>query len=463
MPNTVKKWCWFTYLFIAFTCLYFAVRLPILTEPLGAEDGLFAELVINRPAGPYYAMVGRIDGEKSYGYISHPAALYETLRFGGWLWQPYLSDSARTDDAVITPRLRVFFSSYLLVFGWILLGLSFLRSDGKWLWPLVILCTVLLSPLAIKVSTRLQTDNSAGVVLCGMAALLFLTAGRSGLNRRLGPLLFLSGGFFAGLGKQEWSFALLAAVGTAALLCVIRQRDRQRETAAVLTWAAAGLAIGNLVSYLWDTANYMLGLRYMVTASNLSEHSPTHWNLVRWLAMFQNRLPLIVICMMLMALLVFYLWRHPSATAKWLTVLYGGFLFAEYMISDYSSETRYFAPALAVLTAAALMIVPASLAGWPRMIVLFTAAITVGSTAVFLGWYQPDRNLALEQLKSGQLRPRRDQVLFVNDGAVWNKPELNYRTDRHDFEKTRKRIFEQYGKDLVYPEAILAQPAITCQ
>ena len=89
--NVVIKKTYPFLLLVVFAVSFFAVRLPLFRESLGFEEGIFAELIVNRPSGPHYSLAGRIDGEKIYVYISHPPAPYELLRLGGYICQKFLT------------------------------------------------------------------------------------------------------------------------------------------------------------------------------------------------------------------------------------------------------------------------------------------------------------------------------------------------------------------------------------
>ena len=171
--DSAKKTLFHRLLLLLFlTVLYYGVRIPLLNEPLGFEEGYFAEIVTKQPSGPYYGMFARIDGKKMYGYIHHPAPLYELLRLGGYLCKPLLTNQVYLDDSRITPRLRNVFASYQLVFWATLLVFIFFNKQISFRWAVFIVFIAALSPLSIKTSTFLQVDNTSGVLLCGIAAIL---------------------------------------------------------------------------------------------------------------------------------------------------------------------------------------------------------------------------------------------------------------------------------------------------
>jgi hypothetical protein len=200
MSAITRKSCYIILLLVIFTVLFFIVRIPLLHEPLGFEEGIFADLIVNRPPGPLYELAGRIDGENIYSYISHPAIPYELLRLGGYISQHFLTRDVYLNDAAVTPRLRIICSSYQFIFGIVLLLFAFYGRSVYGIWPTVLIFAAMLSPLAIKTSVHLQIDNTSGVILCGIAALLFIIADRGEPASKKAYLLLFTGGFIAGLG-----------------------------------------------------------------------------------------------------------------------------------------------------------------------------------------------------------------------------------------------------------------------
>lgn len=434
---------------------YYACRIPLLNEPLGFEEGIFAEIVVNRPSGPHYDYYARIDGEKFYGYISHPAALYELLRLGGYLTKPLLSYQVYLDDALITPKLRSIFASYQLVFWAILLLFVFFNKSISFKWAVFIIFIAALSPLSVKTSTFLQVDNTSGVLLCGIAALLFMMAQKANLSRVHHYLLLFIGGIIAGLGKQEWSFALLAAlVCMLVFIKFIKVNSPEQSVLGPLVCVTAGLLAGNAVSYLYDSVNYARGLLYIVRFSNLHETSVDRWNLTRWIKLVKFRLPYVSICLILMVPVFYTFFRKRNSFSFYLISLYGLFIFLGYMFSDHSHQQKYFSPSQAVFTVAAIFVLPGSLPGWCRKL-FYPAMVMVGvSTLIFLIGFSPNPNPHLDMIHSGRLQPSPETVFFISSGAAWNKPEINYVNNNLDYEKLKPRISEKYNKQLVKPEDI---------
>jgi hypothetical protein len=454
--NTVKKNIVYSFLLsMFFVTSFFAARFPLLHEPLGFEDGIFAELIVNRPSGPYYSLLGRIEKEKIYGYISHPAALYELLRLGGWVGQKHLGSPIYLEDSLITPRLRVFCSAFQLIFWVQLLLFLFINRTGRYKWPILLLLTIMLSPLAIKASTHLQIDNTSGMLFCGTAALLFILSSKPDLKTGLRHLLLFSGGFVAGLGKHEWSIALAAALISTIILRKFLKNHISNEPLTNLCSIAAGLLLSNTASFLWDPVNYSRGFHFMLFFSKLAPSSAESWNFSHWLGLMKIRLPFLYVCLVLQVLIVYASVKNKKMSIiAYAIVLYGFFLFLGYNLSDHNYQVRYFAPCLAVLTTAAITMLPASLTAWHRRILIFSVSSVWLTTIVFLFGYTPNRNVQLEQINSGTIRSLPGTVLYLDDGAGWNKPDIDYINNNADYEITKQNIAQKYNKKLIRPEEI---------
>lgn len=446
----MKTICSLFALTICFVLLYFSVRVPLLSEPLGFEEGIFAELIVNRPAGPLYSLSGRIDGENVYGHICHPAGSYELLRFGGKIFSSLLDGHSYLDDAFITPRLRLISTIYPLAV-WIGLGVIAIRQPGA-RWAVLIVFAAMLSPLAIKTSTRLQIDNTAGVVFCGTASLFFLLSGRSERKATAIALMF-AGAMAASAGKQEWSFTLLAAalITFAAVKARLLKVSNSRSVSTILLAVAGGITAGNLLSFAYDPVNYSGGAEILSRFCNV--FTDTHqWQFSKWAGLTKIRLPFILVNFVLQAIFVFFMIiRKNQSLLGWLLFFYGTLLFAGFLISDWGREMRYFAPSLAVLTAAVISNVP-RLSGREQWVLIAMLSPVLLSTAIFVFFFSPDRNPDLQKIQNNELTAAPDTIYFLDSGAAWNKPDIDYINSSSGFENSRQAVLERYGKRLVRPE-----------
>ncbi len=446
MTNSHKLWFSKALFLVLFVLAYFAARLPVIREPLGFEEGIFAAIMVNRNAGPDYGLAGRVDGQSFYESQSHPAGLYELLRLGGWLAYPLIQGPVHLDDKVITPRLRSITSLYQF-FVWMALALV-ICFFAENIWPYVLLAAAALSPLAIRTSALLQTDTTSGVVFCGSAAILLYIAGRSSIMRARQILLYGFAGVIAGLGKQEWSFALLAALVGAVFLGFIAKRNSSQmpEYSAVLS-VIIGLLIGNTASCLFDPSNYFASFPLMIRFSSASSYISTAGRL----DLLKTRLPYLLTCFGLLAVSFMFLrtGKH-SSFSKISLFLFGSILLLVYFAFTNSFQMRYFAPSLVVLAIAAIAAIPESLASAQSNLVKVVVVAILSSTIIFIPFFSPNRNIALEAVQQETLKSEPGTMLYLDCSAGWNKPGIDFIYNTMDYELAKTKALA-LGKELMRP------------
>jgi hypothetical protein len=448
-----NKSCYRFVLLVIFILSFFAVRIPLLHEDLGFEEGIFADLIVNRPEGPMYALGGRINGENIYGIIWHPATPYELLRLGGFLFHKCLTHDIYLDDSKITPRLRLISSSYQFIFFLILLLFTLFDDSHNRTWSVLILFSAMLSPLAIKTSAHLQIDNTSGVLLCGISAFLFVTTSKMNLSSAKKGLLLFSGGFIAGLGKQEWSLMLLAALICMFLLVKIIKFDfHEADNIISLCCVVAGLILGNIACYLYDPTNYAGGLHILSMFLNPTKDTVHGWSFEHWVWLMKSRLPFISICLTLLLPVSYVLIFRNRSCLFCLTSLFGLFLFLGYVLSNWTEKPRYFCPSMSVLIVTAIRIIPQSLPRWLRKSFLIMLTFIFVSTLIFLFKFTPDKNKHLEAINQGILKSSSDSVLYIQSGAGWNKPAIDYVNNNSPYDKVQNKVAEEYGKKLIKPD-----------
>jgi hypothetical protein len=293
--------------------IYVAARLPALGLPIWGEEGAFAHLLIEKPKGIRYILIGRFAGKPDYSAPEHPALIYELIEGA-----PALARSP--------PGLRLTFSLFMLS---VLLAVLWAVPTA---WPLVF--AVAISPLAIVGSTALQVDASSGALLVGVLAVLVLGGA---------PWWLLAvGGTLTGMGKQEWSLALAGAIVVTAFC----QPTLRRSLLAI----ALGLIAGNTASYLYDPYNYLGGI-------DVTRRITADTGLMPPLAA-------LVQCAIFLAaplLLAAFAWvSRPRGWPLFLSV-YGSILLSGFMLSVHAvtrNEMRYFVPALLVLLCAGAAVWP---------------------------------------------------------------------------------------------------------
>jgi hypothetical protein len=371
------------------------------------------------------------------------------LRLGGWIAQSLLGDPLYLNDSAITPRLRILCSVYPFI-SWIIIAviLSFIRSVPAG-WRYSILFAAAMSPLAIKTSVLLQIDNTVGPILCGTAAILILLATEMAASRRWQVVLLWVAGVIAGLGKQEWSMALAAAL---AVLFFLLWMARSFESMQYCGIIFAGLLTGNAISYLFDMTNYMNAFKFMPVFSGLTDPEPQRWQLERWWSLMKLKAPFIYICFALQGISVLSIFTNrKQKPLKYLLFLYGSILFFSYFVINWNLESRYFVPSLAVLAVSCIGMLPPVLPSWHKTITVVLIVAVFISTVVFVFFNTTNSNIQLDRVQSGQLKTSQDTALFLDSGAGWNKPQINYINNNSGYETVREKVMENFGKKLVLP------------
>ncbi|MBN2513947.1 MAG: hypothetical protein JXB18_13500, partial [Sedimentisphaerales bacterium] len=85
-----------------------------------------------------------------------------------------------------------------------------------------------------------------------------------------------------------------------------------------------------------------------------------------------------------------------------------------------------------------------------RVAIQSVAVLILMSSGVFLYYYTPDRNVQLEMIQNGTLKSEPGTILFLNSGAGWNKPDIDYINDTIKIQSAYQ-IAEKNGKKLVIP------------
>ncbi|HUT60391.1 MAG TPA: glycosyltransferase [Phycisphaerae bacterium] len=435
---------------LAAVVLFFLVRAPFCRAPLVYEEGIFADVFVNRPQGPDYHLAARIDGVNVYRPLSHPAPLYESMRLAG-LAMRWLVPNPPLPDEVVTPRLRLAFSLFqLAIWLGVLALVVFGRTWSRHRLLLAMLVLVIASPIAIATSTQLQVDGSVGVLMNGLMALAILWAVRQDSPGPMSLGFLALGAFVVGLGKQEWTIVLLCTVACwlayLAGLRIAGRRVGRHVLAAVVILVA--LAAGNALSYVIDPLNYRGGIAVMervIPAYTVASRSG-----VSWLWVTGKRLPMLATPLMLMGVLAVML-----AARRWrvgpyhvLLILYGLGLFGPFFVSKWQTDPRYFAPSVVALVIAVAAVFPQRIdirAAAAVAVVLLGMAIHDATFVVRRIVRRPDPAPALVVPSDKSTVPR------LPTGRAWNKPDVDFVGDgisRAD----AASLLEKYGKTLFVPQ-----------
>jgi len=433
---------------LALTGLFLLIRLPVLSDPMVYEEGIFADITVHQTPGPYYLIYARFDGNSLYGSAEHPALMYELLRTVGSALKPWLTPDLSSE--VLTFRLRCLFSLYTLPI-WIALALVMYGSAAGH-WALMLIAAAMSSPVAVMTSTQLQIDGSVGVLMTGPVVVALLAASRGSLpDRYRSPSLF-GGAMVLGLGKQEWSMALLGAI---VLWAAIQAWTWHRSRAGAPLWdgrltaLVAGLALGNLISFSIDSLNYMGGFRMMLRVGSAATLA-TGGGPACWLKVTAQRLPMLMTLFLLGAGMVFSRDRlcfegetgslllrkgrlpdlpvpcgaSPCVYAN-LLAFFALFLFLGFFISSWGCDPRYFAPALAAATAAVLARIDNPESRRSRFALVIITFVMIVHLGVFLGWRATYPCIQSsppihEGFKDGKCVP------ILSTAQAWNLPEVDF-------------------------------------
>ncbi len=414
---------------LGFVAIYLLARLPFLSDPLYCEEGIYAAIVVNRPPNPDYLLVARIDGQEHYEQLAHPAPLYETMKLAAKLWPPVGPQSA-LDDALATPRLRFFFCLFQLV-AWLgvgLLALLVTRASGVVvrIATMVIVAAAAASPIAVVTSTELQVDGSVGALMVAVMAAATCLAARGVLPVSVTYATLFIAAAVLGLGKQEWSLALVAALGLwfPALFALRKWTGRTiRLHVVAATVILVGLLLGNLLSYVYDPDNWLGGIGVMRRIAGRATIA-TGAGTSHWLEVTAERLNDLATIFALGVCLLVLLARHIKTVEPYafLVLFLSGGLFGGYFISSWASDPRYFAPSVLAMALALLAVLPANPDRTGQVVLMATAMALVLHSAVFIAGRigSPPRPVHLPESVS------RECVPLLQAGDVWNKPEIDF-------------------------------------
>jgi hypothetical protein len=366
---------------LVFLAIYFLARLPFYDERLKYEEGIFAYLVTNQPESPNYGLLGRINGQDKLGPLEHPAFLYETIKLAG-LGVNKVINWEKLSEEQRSYALRIAFSlmSFMV---WIVLFI-FIQIPRKKLqsplaentppinvknaktrekYLLVMLAALITLPIATKTSAELQVDGSSGMLMNGMLALSVYYTALFTKNNKVIYSLILLGSLAVGLGKNEWSLALLATNVLLILYLLVVKfyfTEKIKKGIYLSISSIGGLLLGNSISYLFDPLNYLGGWNVLTRVSKAGaglDNIAGRWWEIFWLR-FPYILPLFII--LLVALVFIVKWtrkKHFIPPGLILLFLYGSVLFVSFLSSLWSGEERYFAPAFIVLATLLLSLV----------------------------------------------------------------------------------------------------------
>lgn len=441
-------------LILFYAVLFFVARWHFYKSPLAGEEGMFAELFVNRPEAPDFLIHGRIDGRNLYHWPAHPAGMYYMVEGAGVLFSPLTNAVLWRDDAQITPVLRFLFSLIQFVlFGWVLLFLIY-RKERLSLLSVLIPVAVMISPTAIITSVNLQLDGSVGILMSGVFAMSLLYVSSSKLEKRMSWILLFVGSFFLALGKQEWSMIALAALVCAGLyMAIFRSRDSVNIKADTMMLAVvlAGLAAGNLFSYLLESRCYIGGLKIFWSFSEADKLLEGRFDLQKWLYVTEARLRWICIPLALIgvsSLLAISKIKRLKVIEIFL-LFYGFILFAAYFVTSWAPEARYFAPSMVVLTITVVALLPSKVN--PKLLTSVTVitVLMVAADGLFL-YNNVVKKPRKPYFDASRINLGPDQVAILTTAEAWNKPDIDF-VNYNAGKEVVETLARKFNKSL-YPE-----------
>jgi hypothetical protein len=443
---------------ILFISTFFVARLHFYRFPLSGEEGIFAELLVNQPENPQILLSGRADGSNVYIQTRHPIALYNSIKGCGKLFGGYLAKADWTNDAEITPRLRFVFS----LFQFVILMTIAIFVVSKPGWPkyslLYLLFAVAVSPVGLATSTNLQVDGSIGAAMTGLVGLALLLVLRNGrLNLINGIVLFVTT-FFLATGKQEWSIIFVAALLISiCYLLFLRSHDKQsiRNDITLIVIIFTALIAGNIYSYFLSPYAYTESfwvMRYFSGADELVSGNVTAQRML-WMKRIIAKLPWMCTSSALaviFAVLSFYKRKWPKPV-EFLLVVFGCGLLGGYFIANNSSEPRYFAPSLMILTIATIAIFPQTLSRRYVVIISVITMLMFASTGIFY-YNNTIKKPVKPYFDASTVKLEAGEAAIISTGSAWNKKGLDF--VNYDAGKAWAKTYaERYNKKL-YPQDI---------
>lgn len=398
---------------------FWGLRLPWLNQPLVGEEGLFAQIYSERPAGPDYGWMAHINGRDFYNLLEHPAFLYEAPRAVGGAAKA-IGFPAPAEGEARVAWVRICNAMFQLLL-WTLLGLAAPAGFGT----TALLLALQACPLAVGSSLYLQTDTTTGVLLCGLLGLALAAGGR----RRAFAAAFLLGLF----SKQEWLICLVMALAASA---VIERRDLR-------AWAgwAAGLVLcagtGALLGRAFDPVNWDGGIDVLLRVGSKHNILVQTGAAANWASQLVQRslwiLPLIIVLIWLAVIAARSRRKGGPSVGPRLAVAWAWSLALPFLASTWGREYRYLAPAGAAAAAALLFAFPGR-SGFSRRLAL-GSLIAMFAGALLTTWAgrggrsiteNPglDRKAMVREME--KLLADRDCVPRVSTAAAWMAPGRNF-------------------------------------
>lgn len=335
--------------FLLFTLCFFLFRISDFSRPLSGEEGIHANIFYNAPQNPTYLLIGRINGADLLIIPEHPALLYETIKNIGFLWKIIFQiEDLNTTDLSCLVRFAFSMIQFIVFVGFLLVVLftNKISKNSRLITSLVIFFVAMSVPV-IKMSTSVQVDGSVGFLFSGILAIVILIFSMHLLPDIISYSLLIISSTLFGFGKNEWSIALLFSILISLLFLLIYKRstsiiNNKKRYLFFLGILTLGLVIGNLISYFYDSTNYLSGFFVMTRISKAS----TFFDLRG----IYHKLPYAYTNIFISFILIVAIYRsrkdlnffHIFSTILFFT------LFLAYFFISWVPDARYFAPSISI-------------------------------------------------------------------------------------------------------------------
>lgn len=428
--------------YISLAVIYYLSRLPFFPLILRGEEGIFADIFLNHPAGPLYQQMGRLNGETIYTIIEHPALIYETLAFVGSLWQQII-DVAGLSALGLTIFLRFAFSTFewliwLLLFVGISLTGPYYQAQHRNKFFAVLLLSMIW-PASLLNTTNINIDATVGVWTSGFVCFAVLLFRNRQLPRLPLYVILIGAAFFFGFGKNELSLVFQLALLSTGLLCCIGWRmgcmDTLREPLTILLVAMLANLAGNLFNFWFDPVNYQAGWGVLHSRSSQASLMATR-DFGAWFSMTVERQSFILIHLLFWSSMLLSLWRNRRAT-EFITLFFfvlGSALFFGYFFAYSEVGARYFEPSFI-----ALLFGFVTVFSQVAMHRHFKRTFTVFAVIFLLHTGAEITTTSIRQVQNPALRQSRFElppevqnagcVPRLEQAAVFNRPEIDYIAD----------------------------------
>lgn len=330
------------------------IRLPFLVNPINGEEGFQALMAVDNDRGEIEdvsspILVSRVNGFKHWTPPFHPIVPYWTfVKLLRPLTSPVEFDSLSLNEKTVLARVPFFLLFCIaLIAPFIMAGWLRKEDSPATLYlTLAILLFIGCSRPLMQGSIQPQQDGSFGVMVVGWATMCLWLASRRG-DTLSGWILAFLAGILSALGKQEWALALLAAaVLTVVVIALVPRIFPSLEKPAggpglrVAAAVVLGLICGSGFNIQLDPENYFGGFRVM---EHFTANSPG------WFEVNQRRLPRLYHLALLIPLALLIVWREKEKylcknPALLLAFLYATGLLGGFLLTSWSTSTRYFCP-----------------------------------------------------------------------------------------------------------------------